>query len=263
MIFGQEVKELSGASLYTAPESNMVNPSVTPYGIERIEIITGGKVKFGNEFYGRGAIFRHMEGESTIHISAPGKPYRCLSLRFALKDKGRRDYPRLTFWQDKNTLSDFVKICVEKFHTPESPLDVLGAYIYSTINWHSSRSALDGEGGDIPKSIRIAINFLNAHTESSIPIEHLAKMNKLSKPYFQALFKKHTGTTPHQYHLTRRIGLACEKLTHGDEKISEIADECGFDNLESFYRAFRKTTAQTTAQYRRKHSAAFWSNENA
>lgn len=263
MIFGQEVKELLGATFYNAPEKEAVIPSTIPHGIERIEIITGGQVKFGNEFYGRGAIFRHLEGESTVYISAPEKPYRCLSLQFSLNRTGQRDYPRLTFWQDKNTLTDFVKTCVKRFHTPESPMDVLGAYIYSTINWQSSRSARAGNGGDIPKAIRMAIEYLNAHTESWIPNESLSNMSGLSKAYFQALFKKHTGTTPHKYHLARRIGLACEKLARGNESVNEISNECGFDNLESFYRAFRKTTSHTPAQYRRKHSAAFWSDKNA
>jgi len=259
MIFGQEVIALLGVSRYNAPFDELVNPATISSGIERIEIITGGKVLFGDEFYGRGAIFRHLEGERTVHVSVPGKPYRCLSLRFALNEaEQRRDYPRLTFWQGKSGLDEFVRDCVEGFHSPKTSLAALGAYVYSTINWHSSRSPVENDGNLVPDGVRRALEYLDGHTESWIPVEPLAKIADLSKPYFQFLFKKHVGTTPHQYHLSARIGQACEKLAYGGKSVKSISDECGFDNLETFYRAFSRITGHTPARYRRKHSALFW-----
>lgn len=259
MIFGQEIAELVNAGRYRAHTDRPVTPNTLTADKERIEIITGGSVNFGDKYYGKGAIFRHLEGDTTVHISAPGKPYRCLSLHFRIKPgQSKRDFPRLTFWQDKETLDDFVRSSVEGFHNPETSMDVLGAYIYSTINWHSSRSVSEGDMGDIPKVIRKATAFLNQHTESWIPVEDLSEMSGLSKPYFQALFRKYTGTTPHRYHLGRRIGLACEKLAYGEDTVSDIADECGFENLESFYRAFKRIINTTPAQYRLKHSPKFW-----
>lgn len=259
MIFSQEVAELKQASRYKAHSDRPVTPSVLQKDTERIEIITGGKVKFGQNYYGKGAIFRHLEGDCTVHVSAPGKPYRCLSLHVKLKSgKSKRDFPRLTFWQNKDTLDDFVKECVEGFHNPKTDLETLGAYIYSTINWHSSRSVQQGGIEDIPQAIKTATAFLNQHTESWIPVEDLSEMTGLSKPYFQALFKKYTGTTPHRYHMAKRIGLACEKLAYAEASVAEISDECGFENLESFYRAFKKISKTTPAQYRKKHSPRFW-----
>jgi len=259
MIFGQEVVELLKATRYQASSHISVSPFTIQQNQECIEILTGGQVEFGNKYYGKGAIFRHIEGDTTIHISAPGKPYQCLSLIFKIKNNTKkRDFPRLTFWQEKHTLKDFVKNAVEGFHDPESDSNILGAYIYSSINWHSSRSTAEGDLEDIPKSIRKAIIFLNEHTESWIPVKELSDITGLSKPYFQTLFKKYTGTTPHRYHLAKRIGLASEKLAFGEETVKAISDECGFDNIESFYRAFKKITNTTPAQYRRQHSARFW-----
>ena len=259
MIFGQEALELLGVSRYAAPIDKAVNPATIQRDIERVEVITSGKVLFEGKYYGKGAIFRHLEGDSTIHISAPGKPYRCLSLRFALRANSmRRDYPRLTFWQEKRGLDEFVSDCVEGFHTPGAFLATLGAYIYSTLNWHSARSAALSQKGNIPKVVKKAMEYLDSHTETWIPVETLSKMSGLSKPYFQSLFKKHTNTTPHQYHLSKRIGQARKELVFGELTVRRISEDCGFDNLESFYRAFRKMTGLTPAQYRRRHSAAFW-----
>ena len=259
MNFGQEVIELTHASRFRAYSDRTVTPSVIQKDIERIEIITGGKVKFGNNVYGKGAIFRHLEGDTTVHVYPPGKPYRCLSLHFKLKKKkSKRDFPRLIFWQNRDTLEDFVRECVEGFHNPKTDMEILGAYIYSTINWHSSQSVKQGGIEDIPQAIKTATAFLNQHTESWIPVDDLSEMTGLSKPYFQALFKKYTGTTPHRYHMEKRIGLACEKLAYGEDSVADISDECGFENLESFYRAFKKITRTTPAQYRKKHSPRFW-----
>ncbi|MBN1863327.1 MAG: helix-turn-helix transcriptional regulator [Victivallales bacterium] len=258
MIFGQDVAELRHASRYSAPGDRSVIPSVIPEDTERVEIITGGLVEFEGEFYGRGAIFRHIFGESTVHLSAPGRPYRCLSLSFRLSCPSKRDFPRLTFWQDKNTLDHFVSDCVKGFHLPTSSMEILGAYAYSTINWHSNMSVLKGAGEGRHKGIRKAVEFLDKHTESWIPIDELARISGMSPSYFQSVFKRRTGATPHQYHLSRRIGLACERLSSSDTTVAEISSETGFDNIESFYRAFKRFTGTTPAAYRRTHSAKFW-----
>jgi AraC-like DNA-binding protein len=44
----------------------------------------------------------------------------------------------------------------------------------------------------------------------------------------------------------------------GEATVRDISDECGFENIESFYRAFKKITNIPPAQYRLKHSARFW-----
>jgi len=48
-----------------------------------------------------------------------------------------------------------------------------------------------------------------------------------------------------------------------EDKIKSIAEDCGFDNLESFYRAFSKMIHTTPAKYRRQHSVSFWNKNPA
>ena len=263
MIFGQEVVELLRAARYQAPASGGIIPNTISPNRERVEIITGGKVEYKGRIYGRGAIFRHLEGERTVHLFPPGNPYRCVTMLFKLSRKSTREYPRLTFWQGRGGLDEFARDCVRGFHSPDAPTRELGVYIYSTLNWHSARSAAISAKGGVPQAIRAAIDYLDAHTETAIPVEFLAKMTNLSKPYFQFLFKKHTGTTPHQYHLAKRIGLAREKLAFGGLNVRTVSEECGFDNPESFHRAFRKATGLTPGEYRSKHSAAYWTNNES
>jgi AraC-like DNA-binding protein len=48
-----------------------------------------------------------------------------------------------------------------------------------------------------------------------------------------------------------RISRAVDLLQATDGKITEIALECGFRDLSTFYRLFRKLTGQTPADVRR------------
>lgn len=76
-----------------------------------------------------------------------------------------------------------------------------------------------------------------------------------ASPYLYALFHKHLGVSPHQYLLNYRLRLARIRLAGSDDNIKTISEECGFENLESFYRAFRRTSGMPPGEYRRAAAA--------
>ena len=84
----------------------------------------------------------------------------------------------------------------------------------------------------------------------NIELEDAAKYCSLSKYYFAHLFKSTAGTTFCEYLTLYRLERAVPLLTDTSKKISEIAMDCGFSNIRSFNRAFRRIYKKSPGEYR-------------
>ncbi len=83
-----------------------------------------------------------------------------------------------------------------------------------------------------------------------ISIHDLAREAGLSRYHFLRTFKRTTGVTPHQWLLRTRLRNAAERLLTGQEPITEIALDVGFDDLSNFIRSFRAEFGVSPRRYR-------------
>ena len=77
----------------------------------------------------------------------------------------------------------------------------------------------------------------------SVTLESLAKKYGYSKTYLSSLFNEYLGTHFRDYVNRLRIDLAMQYLAEKDKNrdtVLDIASKCGFDSLNTFYRALRK-----------------------
>ena len=108
-------------------------------------------------------------------------------------------------------------------------------------------------GGLSLQKFQVAIDYINAHLESSISIKDLAQVTQInSDHYFCRLFKQSTGITPYQYVIGQRIEKAKQLLKQNDLSLVEIAMMCGFSSQSSFNRTFRKLVGTTPKNYRQQ-----------
>ncbi len=84
----------------------------------------------------------------------------------------------------------------------------------------------------------------------NIELEDAAKYCSLSKYYFAHLFKNTVGMTFCEYLTLYRLERAVPLLLGTDKKISGIALDCGFSNIRSFNRAFRRIYKKSPGEYR-------------
>lgn len=82
-------------------------------------------------------------------------------------------------------------------------------------------------------------------------IQTMANELHLSNGYLQILYKKMFGTSCMDDVIASRIRLAKEQLTYTDKTIAEIAELCGYHNVEHFCRQFRRQTDTTPGAFRR------------
>lgn len=81
-------------------------------------------------------------------------------------------------------------------------------------------------------------------------IDEAAARLQLSRRRFTQLFREVTGESWLNYVRQRRIGHARRLLESTDRTVVAIAFECGFNDLSSFYRAFRKVEGVSPSRYR-------------
>ncbi|MBD3243499.1 MAG: helix-turn-helix domain-containing protein, partial [Chitinivibrionales bacterium] len=97
-----------------------------------------------------------------------------------------------------------------------------------------------------------ALSLLHGNYHRQLTVADIAEHCNMSESRFAHVFVEASHTTPMQYLTRLRVWAAVRHIKSSDDTISAIAMRCGFASMNSFYRAFRKTTGTTPAAMRRK-----------
>ncbi|GIP16681.1 hypothetical protein J40TS1_23230 [Paenibacillus montaniterrae] len=94
------------------------------------------------------------------------------------------------------------------------------------------------------------LQHIELHKEQQWNLAKLAKLANVTPAHFSRVFKQWTGMNVSQYLIMKRIIAAKQLLAATDEKLSLIAEKCGFESIPHFHRSFKKMTALTPTEYR-------------
>lgn len=83
-------------------------------------------------------------------------------------------------------------------------------------------------------------------------VPYMAKRLNISPGYMQSLYRKTFGISCMEDVFNKRIELAKDYLAHSHYTIIQIAEICGYQNPEHFFRQFRNKTSMTPANYRKQ-----------
>lgn len=110
-------------------------------------------------------------------------------------------------------------------------------------------------GGLAPWQIRQLRLYIAENLSSSIPIEDLAAICRLSVSHFSRSFKASLGESPHSYVMRHRVEEAKRLMLACDEPLSQIALTCGFADQSHFCRSFRRAEGASPNLWRRLHAS--------
>jgi len=85
----------------------------------------------------------------------------------------------------------------------------------------------------------------------SAGLDRLFELSGRNREYVARSFRKHFGQTPTQWLNRIKLDYASKLLQYTDEEISDIALDCGFDNLSHFYHLFKERFHYSPARYRK------------
>ena len=92
--------------------------------------------------------------------------------------------------------------------------------------------------------------IVEAHLFLQVGIEELAQKNNLSISSFKREFTKLYNDSPANYIKNKRLEKAAELLLASDERITNIAFDCGFNDLANFTKSFSDKYSVTPTKYR-------------
>jgi AraC-like DNA-binding protein len=97
-----------------------------------------------------------------------------------------------------------------------------------------------------------ALEYIVQHLHEKVTIKEMLNVTNMSNSAFCVAFKKNYRMTFKEYLLNLRIGYACKLLTEASMNISQIAYNCGFENMSNFNRYFKKLKGMTPSDFQLK-----------
>ena len=107
-----------------------------------------------------------------------------------------------------------------------------------------------------------AVDLMLAHLSEPLSISQLGAQLALPQWTLVRLFKRHLKQSPSGYYRYLRLSQARNLLLNSSYRINEIGALCGFDNPESFARAYRKQFGTTASQTRMSLPGGYDEPEN-
>lgn len=105
--------------------------------------------------------------------------------------------------------------------------------------------------------------FIEANTDTAPDIETLSQLAHLSKYHFHRQFSLCFGISPFALVRSLKLKKAAYQLAFRTQlTVTDIAFEAGFENAESFSRAFRQLSGQSPSSFRKAPDWDYWQQQH-
>lgn len=99
-----------------------------------------------------------------------------------------------------------------------------------------------------------SIVYIKENLQNKITLKHIAEQVGLSPNYFHRVFSTAMNITPAEYLTKLRLDKAKEQLVKTNLCISEVALQCGFENIPYFSYVFKKQLNISPGEFRKRHN---------
>lgn len=98
------------------------------------------------------------------------------------------------------------------------------------------------------------VTYMEKHYQDPLSLQKLSGLVSCNDQYLCRFFREIAGVSPIRYLISYRLERACSLLIHTRQPVTDIALECGFENISYFIRKFREEKGCTPKEYRRTHT---------
>ncbi|MNJ38989.1 HTH-type transcriptional activator Btr [compost metagenome] len=100
--------------------------------------------------------------------------------------------------------------------------------------------------------VQRALAYIHDHLDQSLSLSQVARHVHMNPNYFSEVFKRETGQNYIEFVTQAKLRKAMALLKETPAKISEVANQIGYEDIKYFNRLFKKFTGQTPSEYRSK-----------
>jgi AraC-like DNA-binding protein len=129
----------------------------------------------------------------------------------------------------------------------EAAYDIAAAIVSRA---HEAPVVAEAVRGSHRARIDAAVARIELTCHQPIRLADLAAHAGLSPFHFLRLFRRATGTTPHQYVVGARLRRAARLLVDTAQPVTEIAYQVGFEDLSNFVRTFHRAVGCSPRAFR-------------
>ncbi len=121
------------------------------------------------------------------------------------------------------------------------------------------RAVLQAGEGTLPDSapsdasnplVHEALVFIQKHYQNDVSLYEAADYLDITEGHLASLFRKQTGKTFVQALTEHRLAVACTLLRDPRNRISEVAQMCGYNDPAYFAKVFRRTVGSSPREFR-------------
>ncbi|MCZ8511894.1 AraC family transcriptional regulator [Paenibacillus filicis] len=182
-----------------------------------------------------------------LYQTAEFQPLSC----FYDRPKGERNKLSLSSKETSALLGLFLRYeQLQKNPSPGDAILKLSCFmeLLVYINALFSMNKQPDTGLDLHHKLSPVLDYIERHLEEDLSLDRLEKLFYINKYYLIKLFKKYTGSTIHEYIVSKRISLAKKLLSEGCN-VTEAYLQCGFNDYTSFLRMFKKKVGLLPKDY--------------
>lgn len=99
----------------------------------------------------------------------------------------------------------------------------------------------------LDRTLGYAVDLMLAHLRDPLSISTLSTQLGVPQWTLERMFKRHLKMTPSSYYRFLRLSQARNLLLNANYRVSEVGTLCGFENPESFARAYKKQFGETAS----------------
>lgn len=123
--------------------------------------------------------------------------------------------------------------------------------VFARVYFSENAQALKTEQSK--RSVMHCIGYIKNHFDEELTLSEMVRLSAMSKTSFCAIFTAITGTSFKAYLNQCRIERAMAYLQEG-EKVSYAGFRCGYNDLSTFYRNFKKYKGISPHAYAAEHA---------
>jgi len=154
----------------------------------------------------------------------------------------------------RNDICRIIEVFKEKSYGYELYIkSLLFDIFWRVFKYYAERRDQNGRIGYKIERIKDVLNYINQNYNKNLSLDELSRQVDMSKFYLCRLFKESLRMSPVEYINKVRVDKAMELLINTDMSVSEIAFECGFDNISYFIKVFKKYMHTTPLKFRKQN----------
>jgi len=110
------------------------------------------------------------------------------------------------------------------------------------------------------RRLRGVLEYIDTHLDEDLSVDKLSSVAAFSKFHFHRQFAEFFDINVSRFIQLTRLNRAAHQLAYRNVAVTDVALGCGYENVESFSRVFKKNTGQTPSEFRRQPQWHTWVN---